>query len=79
MAIEQYTESIALKEMKCTIGKNSFGYVLPQGDVSGIDKIEKLLKQAGGKPKECNLEDYSQGEKEKLNRNISLPFMMIFI
>lgn len=41
MAIEQYTESLTLKEMKCAIGKNSFGYVFPQGDVSDIDKIEK--------------------------------------
>ena len=51
MATEQYTESLTLKEMKCVIGKNPFGYVLPQGDVSGADKIEKILKQAGGKGK----------------------------
>ena len=51
MASEKYTESLTLKEMKCTIGENQFGYVFPQGDVSGVDKIEKLLKQAGGKPK----------------------------
>lgn len=51
MAIEQYTESITLSEMKCKIGKNEFGYVYPQGDVEDIDKIEKLLKIAGGKPK----------------------------
>lgn len=65
MAIEQFTESLTLKEMKCVLGKNSFGYVFPQGDVSDIDKIDKLLKQAGGKPKECELEDYSQGGKGK--------------
>ncbi len=47
MAIEQYTESLTLKEMKSIIGKNPFGYVLPQGDVSNVDKIEELLKQAG--------------------------------
>ena len=58
MAIEQYTESIALQEMRCNIGKNPFGYVFPQGDVEAIDKIEKLLKAAGGKPKECPLNDY---------------------
>lgn len=52
MAIEQYTENLTLKEMKCAIGKNAFGYVLPQGDVANADKIERLLKQAGGKPKE---------------------------
>ena len=50
MAVEQYTESLTLKEMKCVIGKNPFGYVLPQGDVSSIYKIENLLKKAGGKP-----------------------------
>ena len=65
MAIEQYTESLTLKEMKCTIGENQFGYVFPQGDVSSVDKIDSLLKQAGGKPKECELEDYSQGGKGK--------------
>ena len=74
MAIEQYTESLTLKEMKCTIGKNSFGYVLPQGDVSGIDKIEKLLKQAGGKPKECDLEDYSQGGNGKARPEYIVTF-----
>ena len=44
MAIEQYTESLTLREMKSTIGENKFGYVFPQGDVSSVDKIEKLLK-----------------------------------
>ena len=44
MAIEQYTESLTLKEMKCVIGKNSFGYVLPQGDVSAIDKNRQDIK-----------------------------------
>lgn len=47
MAVERYTESLTLKEMKCTVGENKFGFVFPQGDVSSIDKIEKLLKQAG--------------------------------
>lgn len=51
MAIEQYTESLTMSEMKCKIGKNEFGYVYPQGDVEDIDKIEQLLKAAGGKPK----------------------------
>ena len=50
MAIERYTESLTLKEMKCDIGENSFGYVFPQGDVSNVDKIEMILKKAGGKP-----------------------------
>ncbi len=74
MAIEQYTESLTLREMKCMIGKNSFGYVLPQGDVSGIDKIERILKRAGGKPKECEPEDYSQGGKGKAKPEYIITF-----
>lgn len=74
MAIEQYTESLALREMKCTIGENEFGFVFPQGDVSGIDKIENLLKLAGGKPKECNMDDYSQGGKGKAKPEYIITF-----
>ena len=58
MAIEPYTESLTLREMKCTIGENPFGYVFPQGDCEAVDKIESLLKKMGGKPKECNLSDF---------------------
>ena len=74
MAIEQYTESLTLKEMKCVIGKNSFGDVLPQGDVLDIDKIDKILKRAGGKPRECELEDYSQGGKGKAKPEYIITF-----
>ncbi len=74
MAIEKYTESLTLKEMKCTIGKNYFGYVFPQGDVSSIDKIESLLKMAGGKPKECELSDYSLGGKGKAKPEYIITF-----
>lgn len=74
MAIEQYTESLTMKEMKCTIGENKFGYVFPQGDVSSIDKIDKLLKMAGGKPKECELEDYTQGGKGKAKPEYIITF-----
>ena len=74
MAIEQYTESLTLKEMKCAIGKNPFGYVFPQGDVSDIDKIEKILKRAGGKPKQCELEDYTQGGKGKAKPEYIITF-----
>ena len=59
MANERYTESIVLSEMKSKIGKNNFGYVFPQGDISEIDKIQKLLEKAGGKPKDCAIDDYS--------------------
>lgn len=74
MAVEQYTESLTLQEMKCSIGPNDFGYVFPQGDVSSVDKIEKLLKQAGGKPKECALEDYSKGGKGKARPEYIITF-----
>ena len=69
MAIEQYTESLTLKEMKCVIGKNSFGDVLPQGDVLDIDKIDKILKRAGGKPM-TNVPSVSS--KETLSRTSSI-------
>ena len=74
MAIEQYTESLTLREMKCTIGENEFGYVFPQGDVSSVDKIEKLLKIAGGKPKECELNDFMQGGKGKAKPEYIITF-----
>ena len=60
--------------MKCTIGKNPFGYVFPQGDVSDVDKIEKILKQAGGKPRECELEDYAQGGRGKAKPEYIITF-----
>ncbi len=74
MAAEQYTESLTLKEMKCVIGKNSFGYVFPQGDVSCVHKIDQLLKEAGGKPKECELEDYSRKGKGKAKPEFIITF-----
>ena len=46
MAIEQYTESLTLRGMKCTIGENVFGYVFPQGDVSTIDKYRKVIENS---------------------------------
>lgn len=74
MAIEQYTESLTLKEMRCTIGENPFGYVFPQGDVSSIGKIEMLLKKAGGKPKECKLDDFGQGGNGKAKPEYIITF-----
>lgn len=74
MPIEQYTESLTLREMKCVLGENSFGYVFPQGDVSAIDKIQKLLKKAGGKPKECQLNDYSKGGAGKAKPEYIITF-----
>ena len=65
MPVEQYTESLALREMKCVLGDNGWGYVFPHGDVSSVDKIESLLKKAGGKPARCALDDFSQGGNGK--------------
>ena len=65
MTIEQYTESLTLREMKCVLGDNGWGYVFPQGDVSAVDKIEALLKKAGGKPVHCAIDDFLQGGNGK--------------
>ncbi|KAF0092163.1 MAG: putative restriction enzyme subunit alpha [Fusobacteria bacterium] len=74
MAIEQFTESLTMQEMKCVLGENDFGYVHPQGDVKNIDKIEKLLKKAGGKPKDCELEDYTKGGSGKAKPEFIITF-----
>ncbi|MDR0314470.1 MAG: SAM-dependent methyltransferase, partial [Oscillospiraceae bacterium] len=65
MAIERYTESLTLQEMKCVLGNNGWGYVFPQGDVSPVDEIDSLLKKAGGKPVHCALDDFSQSGNGK--------------
>ncbi|MCL2838454.1 MAG: SAM-dependent methyltransferase [Oscillospiraceae bacterium] len=65
MPIERYTESLTEKEMKIQIGYNDWGYVYPQGDVADAYEIDELLKKAGGKPKICPLDDFSQGGKGK--------------
>lgn len=74
MPIEQYTESLTLREMKCVLGENAFGYVFPQGDVSAVDKIHSLLKKAGGKPKECELDDFSKGGNGKAKPEYIITF-----
>jgi 16S rRNA G966 N2-methylase RsmD len=74
MPIEQYTESIVLQEMKCVLGENEFGFCFPQGDVEQIDKLEKALKKAGGKPALCTLDDYSQGGNGKAKPEYIITF-----
>lgn len=65
MANEKYSEDFVLREMRCNLGENEFGKVYPQGDVPEISAIEKLLEKAGGKPKECDIADYTLGGKGK--------------
>ena len=59
MANEKYSESFVLDEMKCRLGKNRFGYVLPQGDTPNHSAIGHLLQEAGGKPSVCAIDDYT--------------------
>ena len=59
--IEVFTEDLTKELMGFSIGENPFGYVFPQGSVPTIAKIKNLLSKAGGKPKECELDDYAKG------------------
>lgn len=74
MAIEQYTEHLLLKEMHCELGENDFGFVFPQGDIREIEKIETILKDMGGKPKECSLEDFNVKGKGKAKPEFIITF-----
>lgn len=74
MAIEQYTESLTLSEMKCKLGDNGWGFVFPQGDVADTDKISDLLKRAGGKPAKCALEDFTMGGGGKAKPEFIITF-----
>lgn len=74
MAIERYAESLTLDEMKCKLGDNGWGMVYPQGDIAEIDKIDKLLKKAGGKPKQCAIEDYTGGGNGKAKPEYIITF-----
>lgn len=57
---EQYTENLTRKLMNIDLGKNDFGHVFPQGNVQNISKIYSLLEKSGGKPKNCELDDFSK-------------------
>lgn len=74
MPVEQYTESMTLQGMKCVLGENDFGFVYPQGDVSDVAKAERLLQRAGGKPKECALDDYTRGGSGKAKPEYIITF-----
>lgn len=74
MAIEQFTENLTLKEMRCNIGENSFGYVIPQGDAGNFEKIERLLKLAGGKPTKCSIDCFEVDKKGKAKPEFIITF-----
>lgn len=59
--IEKYTEKLTEQEMRILqYGENPFGYVYVQGELTPNSDINPALKTAGGKPKECNLFDYTR-------------------
>jgi type I restriction-modification system DNA methylase subunit len=74
MANEQYSEQLVEIEMKIIKGENSFGFVFPQGDIHGIEKIENLLRKAGGKPDLCDLSDFSKGGNGKAKPEYVITF-----
>ncbi len=65
MKNEQHTETLVSEQMCFRNGKNNFGYVFPQGNMEKFKKVEDLLKKAGGKPKDCELNDYTLGGSGK--------------
>jgi len=74
MPTETYSEQLVEIEMKIKKGENSFGFVFPQGDIQGIEKIENLLKKAGGKPDLCELSDFSKGGNGKAKPEYVVTF-----
>jgi type I restriction-modification system DNA methylase subunit len=74
MANEQFSEALVLSEMHCVLGRNTFGSVFPQGDVPTIANVMSLLKQAGGKPSNCALGDYTQGGRGKAKPEFIISF-----
>ncbi len=72
--IEQYTEELTKELMAFSIGENNFGYVYPQGNVHDISKIDELLREAGGKPKACELDDYTKSGIGKAKPEFVITF-----
>lgn len=58
--IEKYTEKLTEQEMKIAeYGENEFGFVYVQGETTPNSDINNALRNAGGKPKDCALTDFS--------------------
>jgi len=72
--IEQFTEELTQKQMNFHLGENLFGYVHPQGNIHNITKIKEHLSKAGGKPKECNLDDFSSGGNGRAKPEFVITF-----
>ncbi|RGH91611.1 SAM-dependent methyltransferase [Ruminococcus sp. AM27-11LB] len=64
---ERYAEELVKKEMKMELGINSFGNVYVQGEKCAVSAINAALKKAGGKPKNCELFDYTTKGTSKKN------------
>lgn len=75
---ERYTEGIFLVESGCSIGENDFGTVFPQGDVTGYDTIDRRLKQMGGKPDVCDIDNYDSGGGGKRLGKAQPEFIVTF-
>ena len=71
---ERLTEELFLKEAKCSIGANPFGWIYEQGDIPNIAGLIACLKDAGGKPKVCSLDDYSCGGTGKAKPEFIITF-----
>lgn len=71
---ERLTEELFLKESRIQIGENPFGFVYEQGDVTNIASIKSCLQKAGGKPKDCELDDYNHGGIGKAKPEFIITF-----
>ena len=60
--------------MNIQLGKNDFGFVFPQGEIKDIPKIHELLKEAGGKPSRCDLDDFSNKSKGRAKPEYIITF-----
>lgn len=74
MSNERYSENLVLEEMGVKLGTNDFGYVFPQGETGNYNKIEECLKEMGGKPSICELDDYSVGGPGKAKPEYIVTF-----
>ncbi|MDR2693029.1 MAG: hypothetical protein LBB74_02295 [Chitinispirillales bacterium] len=43
MAVEQYTESLTLREMRCAVGDNGWGFVLTVYDAELLKKAKDII------------------------------------